>query len=102
MDKITEIDNLSKTQRVVTMVGASWCGPCKLKKPIFLKYVGTINGTHLEFIDVDDEPEFKEIHKVETLPTFIAFEDGDEVSRFVGAKLTQAQLENFILGKKEE
>jgi thioredoxin-like negative regulator of GroEL len=101
MDKINEIDSLSKNQRVVTMVGTSWCGPCKLKKPIFSKYIGAFEGIHLEFIDADDEPEFKEYHKIDAIPTFIAFQDGDEVDRFVGAKLTQAQLEAFILGKGE-
>ena len=36
MDKIQEIDELSKKSRVIVMVGAlGWCQPCKVKKPTF-------------------------------------------------------------------
>ena len=102
MDKIQEIDELSKKQRVVTMVGASWCGPCKLKKPTFLNIKEKHPHIHMEFIDSDDEAEFKKHHGVKTLPTFIAFLDGEEVGRMEGAKQTMAQLEEFILGQKAE
>jgi thiol-disulfide isomerase/thioredoxin len=97
MDKIQEIDELSKKGRVVTMVGASWCGPCKLKKPTFLVIKEKHTNIHMEFIDVDDHPEFKDEHSIQKLPTFLVFEDSKEIKRMEGAKQTMAELEEFIL-----
>jgi thioredoxin 1 len=102
MDKIQEIDNISKTKKVTVMVGASWCGPCKLKKPTFLNIKEKHPDIHMEFVDSDDEAEFKKYHGVKTLPTFISFVDGQEVGRMEGAKQTMAQLEEFIVGQKAE
>ena len=98
MDKIQEIDEISKKQRVVVMVGAAaWCQPCKVKKPTFyaLKEKHGHN-CHMEFIDVDDHPEFKDEHSIQKLPTFLVIEDGEEIKRMEGAKQTMAELEDFI------
>lgn len=100
MDKIQEIDEISKKQDVVVMVGASWCGPCGLKKPTFLHLRDKITDIHMEFIDTDDHPEFKIEHDVKKLPTFIKIVDGGEVARMEGAKQTAAQLEEFVLTGK--
>jgi thiol-disulfide isomerase/thioredoxin len=97
MDKISEIDELSKKQRVVVMVGASWCGPCKLKKPTFLHLKEKHPQIYMEFIDSDDEPEFKQEHLVKAYPTFIILENCNELRRYEGAKRTMAQLEEWIL-----
>jgi thioredoxin 1 len=97
MDKIQEIDEISKKQRAVAMVGASWCGPCKLKKPTFLLIKEKHLNIYMEFIDVDDHPEFKDEHSIQKLPTFLVFEDGKEIKRMEGAKQTMAELEEFIL-----
>jgi thioredoxin 1 len=97
MDKIQEVDELSKKGRVVIMVGASWCGPCKLKKPTFLAIKEKHINIHMEFIDVDDHPEFKNEHSIQKLPTFLLFENSKEIKRMEGAKQTMAELEEFII-----
>ena len=100
MDKIEEIDAISLKQPVVVMVGASWCGPCGLKKPTFLHLKQKHIDIHMEFIDTDNYPEFKIEHEVKKLPTFIKIVDGEEVARMEGAKQTSSQLEEFILTGK--
>lgn len=95
-DKVKEIDALSEIQRTIVMVGASWCGPCKLKKPTFMKLAESMPQFTTQFIDVDDHPDFKEYHNVQKLPTFIVFERGSEVARMEGAKQTMDQLKSFM------
>jgi thioredoxin 2 len=97
MSKIEEIDEISKTKKVVVMIGTSWCGPCQLKKPSFLQIKEKHPQIHMEFIDGDDEPEFKQEHLVQKYPTFIKLIDTEEASRMEGAKQTLAQLEEWIL-----
>ena len=97
MNKIEEIDEISKTKKVVVMIGASWCGPCQLKKPSFLHIKEKYPQIHMEFLDGDDEPEFKQEHLVQKYPTFLKIEDEKETGRMEGAKQTMAQLEEWIL-----
>lgn len=97
MSKIEEIDKISNNKRVVVMIGASWCGPCKLKKPIFLQLKERHPELHMEFIDGDDEPEFKQEHGVKAYPTFIMLESAYEKKRFEGARQTMAELEAWIV-----
>jgi thiol-disulfide isomerase/thioredoxin len=98
MSKIEEIDEISKTKKVVVMVAAcAWCNPCKLKKPTFLALKEKHPDIHMEIVDSDDEPEFKQEHMVKTLPTFIKLVGTEEVGRMEGAKQTMAQLEEWIL-----
>jgi thiol-disulfide isomerase/thioredoxin len=97
MSKIEEIDNISKKCKVIVMVKASWCGPCKLKLPSFLQLKEKYPEIYMEAIDGDDEPEFKQEHLVQKYPTFIKLVGTEEVSRMEGAKQTLAQLEEWIL-----
>lgn len=96
MDKVSQIDEISKTKRTVIMIGASWCGPCKLKKPTFLHLKEKYQHFHMEFIDGDDEPDFKQHHNITGYPTFLLFEGGEEKGRFIGAKQTMAEMESWI------
>ena len=97
MSKIEEIDNISKKCKVIVMVKASWCGPCKLKLPTFLQLKEKYPDIHMEIVDSDDEPEFKQEHMVKVLPTFIKLQNTEETGRMEGAKQTIAQLEEWIL-----
>jgi len=99
MDKIQEVDELSKNGRVIVMVGAlGWCQPCKVKKPTFYALKEKHGHKyHMEFIDVDDHPEFKNEHSIQKLPTFLMFENSKEIKRMEGAKQTMAELEEFII-----
>jgi thiol-disulfide isomerase/thioredoxin len=96
MDKVDYLDRMSHSKRVVVMMGASWCGPCKLKKPTFLHLKEKHPELHMEFLDGDDEPDFKQHHNITSYPTFLIFENGEEKSRHVGAKQTMAELESWI------
>ena len=62
---------------------ATWCGPCKVFKPIMQEIAG--EGYSVEFIDVDQEQNKAEKYGVRSVPTTVVEENGVEVSRFVGA-----------------
>lgn len=96
MDKVSQIDEVSKSKKTIIMVGASWCGPCKLKKPTFLYLKEKYPQYYMEFLDGDDEPDFKNHHDIKGYPTFLIFENGSEKSRVVGAKQTMAEMESWI------
>ena len=69
--------------KTVKYFSATWCGPCKVFKPIMQEIAG--EGYSVEFIDVDQEQNKAEKYNVRSVPTTVVEENGVEVSRFVGA-----------------
>lgn len=74
-------------QNRIVIIGASWCGPCKVLKgfvaDVLEREKVEISVVHL---DVDENEEEVEAIEVSKLPTVVFESNGKEVSRFVGAK----------------
>ncbi|ETW86304.1 thioredoxin-like protein, partial [Heterobasidion irregulare TC 32-1] len=81
---------------------ADWCGPCKTLSPILERIttdesIKSGSGLPLDLITVDTDAEvaLAQQHKIRSLPTVVAFKDGQPVSQFIGA-LPEAQVRKFI------
>ena len=77
--------NTSKVPVLVEFY-ADWCGPCKQVGPVveaFSREVGP--KARVLRINVDDQPGASNEHGVRSIPTFIAFKNGREIRREVGA-----------------
>jgi thiol-disulfide isomerase/thioredoxin len=72
---------------------ADWCQPCKKVKPI----VEELNREHVpgmfQIIDVDIAKEMAKSFELKSVPTFVLFENGNEVNRLIGAQTKQSLLE---------
>ena len=74
---------------------ASWCGPCKMFKPI-IKEIER-EGYSIQFIDIDyDENDLAGNYGVQALPTTIIVEGSKEVERFVGALSKKEVLDKLV------
>ena len=67
----------------VKYFSATWCGPCKVFKPVMTEIAS--EGHSVEFIDVDQEQNKATKYGIRSVPTTVIEENGKEVSRFVGA-----------------
>jgi thioredoxin 1 len=67
---------------------ATWCGPCKMIKPILHKLndEGTIE---IEFYDVDDNSDIAKEYGIKAVPTLVFINDGQEIKRTTGFKPAQ-------------
>lgn len=65
---------------------ATWCGPCKMMGPV-VEQIAEDMGTSAKIckINIDEQQELAAKYQVMSIPTFIAFKDGKEVKRMVGA-----------------
>jgi thioredoxin 1 len=83
--------------RTIYYFTADWCQPCKKTRPIVeeLNREQTVAG--FQIIDVDDVPELVQSFKVQSVPTFIMFDEGVEIKIIIGSQ-TREQLEEFING----
>jgi len=75
---------------------ADWCGPCKMVRPIVEELKS--EGFFIQIIDVDTEIELAQKFKIKSIPTFILFEDQNEINTIIGAQ-TKQSLIVFINGK---
>ncbi len=92
--KIIETDNFQ--QEVLSAQGivfvdfhAEWCGPCKMTSPLIESLSETdIYKDKIKFVsvDVDHNQELSSRYQVFSIPTFIAFKNGEVINHFVGAR----------------
>jgi len=72
---------------------ATWCGPCKVFKPVITEIAS--EGHSVEFIDIDQEQNKAQQYNVRSIPTVVIEENGVEVDRFVGAQPKHIVLERL-------
>jgi thioredoxin 1 len=74
---------------------ADWCQPCKRTRPIVEELNREQTTAGFQIIDVDDNPDLVKNFGIQSVPTFILFNDGVEEKRVIGSQ-TREQLEELI------
>ena len=87
---------ISGTQLVLVDFYATWCGPCKMMHPI-LEQLKDKQAERLRIIkiDVDKNPALAAQYQIQSVPTLIAFREGNVLWRQSGA-LTLSQLIKIV------
>ena len=80
--EIFEKEVLNGEGKVLVDFNATWCGPCKMLKPV-LDQVAK-DGKKIVAIDVDDDRDLAIEYGINSIPCLILFENGKEVKRSVG------------------
>jgi thioredoxin len=86
------------TVPVVVDFYADWCGPCKIMAPLLDDVARRRQGELLVLkLDTDRNPQTGPRFGIRGIPTLIAFRNGKEVARKVGA-VPPAELDAFLTG----
>ena len=80
--------------KTIKYFSATWCGPCKVFKPVMNEIAG--EGYHVEFIDVDNLSDLASKYNVRSVPTTVIEENGIEVDRIVGSVPKQQVLDKLL------
>ena len=74
---------------------ADWCGPCKMMAPIVEELAGEEPGVKVCKINIDEEMAIAQRYGVMSIPTFIAFKNGEVAGKQVGA-LPKSKLQELV------
>jgi thioredoxin 1 len=85
-DSSFKTDILDQPGLTVAKFTAEWCGPCHALAPLFDAVAAAYDGqAKFVSVDADASPEASMRYGVRGLPTILFFQDGEPVSRLVGA-----------------
>lgn len=92
MDRFKEV--IQSPKPVLVDFYAEWCGPCQIMKPRLLDVAERVGEkAKVVEIDIDREKELAERYRIQSVPTFIIFKNGEQLWRQSGIISTIALLQ---------
>lgn len=97
LSTIEEFKTLTTAGKTIFFFTADWCGDCTFIKPVMPEIVD--NHPEIQFVEVDRD-QFIDLCgdlAIFGIPSFVAFENGSEIGRFVSKdRKTKKEIEAFI------
>jgi len=95
-DNIREL--IDGNARVMVQFGASWCMPCKQMKPKVEKVAAETPDVTFIYCDIEATTDFSQKSGIMSVPTVIAYYDGQAVDQVVGSdeKNVRDLVENLL------
>lgn len=63
---------------------AAWCGPCRMQSPVVDAFAAKQSAVKVAKVNVDEQGELAMRYGVMSIPTLIAFRNGEIINKKVG------------------
>jgi thiol-disulfide isomerase/thioredoxin len=101
LESIEQFEQLRNQDKTIFMFSAQWCGDCRFIEPVLPEIEEKFSDFTFVHIDRDQFIDLCQQVDVYGIPSFIAYENGKELGRFVSKdRKTQEEIESFISGLK--
>lgn len=92
-----ELEEKLAEGKYVLFFTADWCPDCRFIKPAMPEIEEEFSGFNFIQVDRDENIDLCQELDVYGIPSFIVYEDGKEVDRFVNKdRKTKKEVENFL------
>ncbi len=97
LESVEQFNELKQNEKVIFVFSAGWCPDCTFIEPFLPELVA--ENPEYKFVEVDRD-EFMELaqeYDIFGIPSFLAFDEGKEVGRFVSKdRKTKEEIQAFI------
>jgi thiol-disulfide isomerase/thioredoxin len=101
LESIEQFAQLRDQGKTIFMFSATWCGDCRFIEPALPEIEAKFNDFIFIHVDRDQFIDLCQQVDVYGIPSFIAYENGKELGRFVSKdRKTQEEIETFISNLK--
>jgi thiol-disulfide isomerase/thioredoxin len=101
LTSLEQFEQLRDGGKTIFMFSADWCPDCRVIEPILPEIEAKFSEFTFIHVDRDEFIEVCQQLDVFGIPSFIAFENGKELGRFVSKdRKTQEEIEEFISNLK--
>ena len=90
-----EAEVLQADKPVLVDFWATWCGPCQKQGPIVEEISDERDDIKVCKLDVDEASDVAEKFSIMSIPTVIAFKDGEVIGKSVGLQSKESLLALF-------
>jgi thioredoxin 1 len=98
MEKFDEL--IQEERPVLVDFFATWCGPCQRMHPILESLKASLGEqVRIVKVDIDQHPEIADRYGVQSVPTLMIFQRGEQKWSFVGATtegMLKRQLTSYL------
>ncbi|MED1203159.1 thioredoxin family protein [Heyndrickxia acidicola] len=99
LQSMDEFKELKEKGRHIFMFSADWCPDCRFIDPVLPEIEEQFKEYTFVYVDRDDLIDLCADLSVFGIPSFVAFQDGEELGRFVSKdRKTKEEIEKFISG----
>ncbi|HJV17218.1 MAG TPA: thioredoxin family protein [Bacillales bacterium] len=99
LESMKQFEQFKNNGKHILMFSANWCPDCRIIEPILPEIEEKFKEFTFVHVDRDDFIDLCQQLDVYGIPSFIGFENGKELGRFVSKdRKTQEEIEEFIKG----
>lgn len=101
LESIEQFEDFKNEGKHIFMFSAGWCPDCRVIDPVMPAIEAKFKEFTLVHVDRDQFIDLCQQLDVYGIPSFIGYENGKELGRFVSKdRKTQEEIEEFITGLK--
>jgi thiol-disulfide isomerase/thioredoxin len=99
IETAAQYEEIKNTKKAIFVFSADWCPDCRFIQPFLPEIEQTFSEYEFYYVDRDQLLEVCQQENVFGIPSFIAYDNGKELGRFVNRdRKTKEEVERFIRG----